>query len=232
MILKHLFGECNNIYHFVRYMKTLLILSIVVCSTSVQAASIVTASHTLPPSASSWFNTGAGIGTDGIVFDNREAQTFTATTSGILDTVSFVATRLSGTTADLRVTLTNLIGGQPGVSIASGLVGVNSFAEGFLSGNPDEFTTAINFFSENIFLEAESQYAIVFSTDTTEANYRIYGDYSGYLDGTEMHFQNSGPFEPSSSADLFFEVSVNPIPEPTTLLLLGFGAMMLRRKRS
>lgn len=206
-------------------MKKLLILSIVVCSTSVQATPVVTASHTLPTSATRWFSAGAGIGTDGTVFDNRVAQTFTVTTSGVLDTISFIATRSDGTTADLRVTLTNLIGGQPGISMASSLVEVNSFTEGFLSGRPDEFTTTLNFSSDDILLETGSQYAIVLSTDTIEANYRIYGDYSGYLGGNKLSFQNSGPFEsPPYEVDFFFEVTV--IPEPSSMFLVTAAAFI------
>ena len=192
------------------HMKVSVTVAIVIMCTPVLADSIRTAFHTLPPGATGSFNVGAGIGTDGMIFDNRRAQTFTPTVAGRVDSISFVATRLEGTDADLRVSLTTIDSGQPATVLFSTLIDVNSFTVGLVPGSGQSFTTTIDLSVAGIILATETQYALVFSTDTTEANYRIYGDNSGYLGGTMMRFQNSGPFVPSPlEADLFFEARVS-----------------------
>ena len=154
----------------------------------------------------------------------------------MLDTVSFIATRLSGTTADLRVSITNLTDGQPSPTIATTTLDVNSFMEGSLI-QPGAFNSSATFRDMPVSLAAQSEYAIVFSTDTTEANYRLYGDRSGYPGGQQLRSQNATAFVPPSlSSDLFFEVSVDVVPEPSTFAtafcgLIGLLLYALRRRR-
>lgn len=190
------------------------------------AALLTTASHKLPSTATGWFSAGAGKALDGgTIFDNRLAQTFTSTVSGTLQTVSFIATRYTSTNADLRVSLTALTNGQPTPELTTVLLEVDSFEVGSLSGRPDTFNVSADFSMQDVLIEAQQEYAIVFLSDTADANYRIYGDRSGYSGGTSLDFQNSGPFEESTSAsDLFFEVVVKTIPEPTTATLLALTA--------
>ena len=198
-------------------------------------AAIVVAEHTLPSNATSWFNVGAGIGTDGAVFDNRQAQTFVPTASGYLTDVSFDLYRI-GTSADLRISITTVMGGQPAATLDSVLlpfaaVGTNSLSSSFLLGGTFSHTVQT---SGTQLLYSGVTYALVFSSDTTEANYQIYGDNSGYVSGTNLRFQNSGPFKDGVGSDLLFRVTAVPIPEPH-MGLLGVPAVLLlvlRRSRS
>lgn len=191
-------------------------------------ASTVTASHTHSPDVTQHFSTGAGMATDGSVYDNREAQTFTATTGGFLNTISFVAKKSTGTTADLRITLTELIDAQPGMSLASGLIDTDSFALKKPGNRDYNFTATINFYSENILLKAGQKYAILFSTDTTEANYRLHGDQSDYPGGYRLKFKYGGPYKPDfNGSDLYFEVTVNSISKLSRMLLMAAPAIFL-----
>ena len=195
-------------------------------------ASTVTASHVFPTNGSGHYNVGAGLGTDGAVFDNRQAQTFTARVGGYVSDASFIASRLPVTNVDLRVSIAPLIGGQPGLIIGSTTLNVDSFADGFLSGNPDSFTSVADFRSERVLLVADREYAMVFGTDTVEANYRIYGDRSGYTDGEHIRSQNGSEFRPLGlDSDLFFEITVIPVPEPSTSFLATVGFLSLLRRR-
>lgn len=214
------------------YKKGFLFLLLVLFSTTLHAATSVTASHYVGSPMAGYFNAGAGMGTDGIVYDNREAQTFTATTGGVLDTISCVVRRMNKTTADLKITLTDVVSGQPGVSLATAFVNLQSVPIENWSWWDRHFTVNINFISQDVVLEAGKQYAIVLSTDTTEANYRVYGDYTGYSGGTRMSSQNSGSYMSEYPSDLYFEVTVNSIPEPSTVLLIAAGAAFLKRRRT
>jgi len=200
---------------------------ILIGSTSANA-DLITAQHAYSDQTNGVFNGGAGMATDGPeVFDNRQAQTFTANITGALEQISFTASRLSGTNADLRVSLMTLENNQPASVLATSLVDFNSFDEGFLS-SPADFTHTINFdpFSSAVLNQGES-YAIVFSTDSTEANYRIYGDDVGYSGGSSMFSQNGSPFT-LRSGDLYFQVGV--VPAPASLFALTLLAIPRRRR--
>jgi hypothetical protein len=193
------------------------------------------AEHILPATSTSWFNAGAGMGTDGRVYDNRQAQTFTTTSFGFLESISFNAYRFATTNADLRVSVTSVIGGQPRTILESLVISPNSIStqslsSAFLRGG--SFSNTISA-SGKVFLQANTQYAIVFSTSSIEANYRLFGDYSAYSGGTSMSFQDSGPYK-SSGGDLLFRVAANPIPEPesTAMCLISTLSLISRRQRN
>lgn len=214
-------------------MKSTIAIVTLLCSIGAAHAAITVAEHTLPSNASSWFNVGAGMATDGAVFDNRQAQTFIPTTSGFLEDISFNLYRQASSDADLRVSVTNLISGQPAGTLASMLlsfssVGTSSLSSTFLRSGSFSHTVTP---SGSLFLSAGVTYALVFASDTTEANYRIYGDRSGYADGANLRFQNSGPYEDGSSSDLLFRVTANPIPEPHAVALLGVSSLLLALRR-
>jgi hypothetical protein len=196
-------------------------------------AAIIVAEHTLPSNATSWFDVGAGIGTDdGRVFDNRQAQTFVPTASGFLQDVSFNVYRIS-TTADLRVSITEVLGGQPGTTLDSALLPVSTVGTTPLSSSfllSGAFSHSVTM-SGSLLLEAGVSYAVVFSSDTTEANYRIYGDRSGYSEGSNLRFQNSGPYVDAGGSDLLFRVTATPIPEPKATFLFGLAGLVLWAQR-
>jgi len=183
-------------------------------------AAVTVAEHTLPPAATSWFEVGAGILTNGGVADNRQAQTFVPTTSGYLDGIEFNSYRTPGTGADLRVSVTSVLGGQPGTILESvqlpvSLVSTTVLNYSFLLGGGfSHHLTA----SGSLLLDAGATYALVFSTDTGEANYRIYGDFSGYDQGDILQFHNSGPYQAVPGADLLFRVTVNQTINPVITL--------------
>lgn len=209
-----------------------LFLALVSVFSAMVRASTVTAAHTYPPTTTQLFNTRAGMGVDGILYDNRDAQTFTSTTDGILNTISFTARKSTGTTADLRVTVTDVIGGQPGAPLATALVNRDLFAVEDYRYWDICFTTKVDFHLENVLLETGETYAIVFSSDTITANYRLYGDYTVYVGGSLMRFQNSGPYRTGDwPSDLYFEVTVNSIPEPSAITLLLMGTVSLNRRK-
>lgn len=199
---------------------------------------VTVAEYVLPQNANGFFNVGAGMGTDdGRVYDNRVAQTFVATTSGYLEDVFFNVSRFDqmGLDAELRLSVTNVLGGQPGEILESTLlpyasVGTDSLSVGnFTNGT---FTHKVTL-SATVFLESGETYALVFSSDTTESNYRIHGYESGYAQGTLLKFQDFGEYEDNLS-DLLFRVAATPIPEPdVALLAIPLGLMAcLRRRRS
>jgi len=196
-------------------------------------AAITVAEHSLPSNATSWFDVGAGIGTDGAVFDNRQAQTFVPTASGLLQNVSLNVYRIS-TTADLRVSITEVVGGQPGTTLDSALlpfstVGTTALSSSFLLSGAFSHSVTM---SGSLLLEAGVSYALVFSSDTTEANYRIYGDRSGYSEGANLRFQNSGPYVDAGGSDLLFRVTATPIPEPKATFLFALASLVLWAQRT
>jgi len=194
-------------------------------------ADLIAATYPIPADPVSGFSCGAGMGTDGgEVFDNRKAQSFTTLEGGTLSTVSFVASRLPGTDVDLRLNVMTFDAGQPDEMLATTLIGIESFYEGFLPGWPEDFTHEVDFSDAGVVLEQDRMYALVFLTDTTEANYRLYGDYGGYDGGQLLSSQNGSPYKPHDS-DLFFEVRVL-IPAPGSIVLLVIGVIRPGRRRS
>lgn len=174
------------------------------------------------------FNSGAGMtGDDGQIFDNRLGQSFVADATGMVGSVSFVASALGPASADLRVSLTTFAQGQPGSVLGSVLVGSGTFDSGFLPSY--EFTHSIDFSGAGIALTAGQSYALVFSTDTPDANYRMYGDYEGYAGGTSLFSQNGSPYD-MRSGDYYFQVST-VVPAPGAAMLLGLAALPTSTRR-
>lgn len=202
-------------------------------------AALITASHTRLPSLTGYFHTGAGMAVDGpAVFDNREAQTFLATETGFADQVAFVAHQSARTTAPLRVDITAVVDGLPGASLAWAIVPIDAFPAGEVS--PPDLNVAADFSLSGLLLEAGTAYGIVFSSETSNANYRLYGTRADpYPDGSKFSSQNGSPFESSIlESDLFFEVTVTPVPEPASVWLAIAGGAVgccsvgrLRRRR-
>jgi hypothetical protein len=216
-----------------KFASMLFLLLLFLCA-GASAAPVVTATHLLTSSTAGYSNDAAGMATDVAVFDNRSAQSFTATVGGTLTEVAFFATKISSTTADLRVSIATLIGTQPGAVLGSRLLGVNTFVSEPFSGRPNVFNSFADFSSQNIQLSANSMYVIIFSSDTTEANYRIYGDNTGYTGGTGMFSQNGRPYTATAGTDREFRITVEAVPEPSTfaLILIGAAGCVVRARRN
>lgn len=218
------------------------VMAIVLCH-SLHAA-ITIAENPYPADGNGFNSVGAGMGSDsGVIYDNRVAQTFMATTSGYLESVTFYAYRFGGTgmDADLRVSVTEILGGQPGIVLESAYAPFSSIS---IDSPPMEHlrdgSAATNVvFSATTLLESGMTYALVFSSDTPVANYRMIG-YSptltsdNYLGGERLRSQNASQYVGNFGADLNFRVQAAPVPEPRVLGLLAMGcatACLFRNRR-
>jgi hypothetical protein len=196
-------------------------------------AAVVTALHTRHPSASGGFHAGAGMAEQSpLVFDNRQAQSFLATVSGLVQEVSFVAYQSTGTTAALRVDITSVVSGLPGASLAAASVPIAAFPE---SVSVPDLNVSADFSFTGLVLQAGTPYAIVFSSEVPNANYRLHGATSShvptsdpYPSGSKFSSQNGSPFEASPiKSDLYFQVTVDPVPEPAAVWLACCGLALL-----
>jgi hypothetical protein len=188
----------------------------------------IVAEHALPPGATTWFITGAGMSTDEAISDIRLAQVFTPLESGILDDISFSGHRSSSTNVDLRISIATVQGGAPGTTLASVWLPFTAFeTASFPRSQTRPYTHTVDF-TGNILLQAGTLYAIVFSTDTTEADYRFNGDFSGYTGGNLLGFRNSEPWVTRSGHLLF---QVRTVAEPSVAAILGFAALLAATAR-
>ena len=210
---------CNT-----RSCSLLFVTCALVClNRSIVHGEVLTASFV--PTTSTGFNTGAGQAIDPPApdpFDNRVAQTFLATVSGTVARVSFTAYQSAGTTAPLRVDIASVVGGLPGTSLGNTIVPIDDFPS---SVDPPELNIDADFGATGPLLQAGTSYAILFSSEAPNANYRIHGLHGTgtYADGAYFFSQNDAPWDEGSTGDLRFEVAVTPIPEPSswTLALLA-----------
>ena len=235
----HAWKEDRNM-KYTRPLKPLMLsLAAVACITCTAAeASTVVAAN--PFAEEGLFGELVGIGLTappfyGEVQDRRTAQTFTAQTAGVVDKVAFRAANLFGYETDLRVSIASLDNGQIDQTLGSVLIDFSRVPESVPSA-ASGLNIAADFLSQGIALEQGRQYAIVFSTDTGEANYTLYGSRragaSAYENGLVVRSVEGGPFDPgtSPSEDLFFAATVVPEPGAGALLLLSM-AMVTRRRR-
>jgi hypothetical protein len=209
---------------------------------SLAQGATVAAQHLPLPTRNGGFHTGAGISNDnGGIFDNRELQTFVALNGGIVDQVSFAAHQSRNTTAPLRIDIVTLSDGQPATSLGHALVPIGEFPTADLY--PVVLNMRADFSSPSTILTAGTKYGLVFSSEAPNANYRLYGvsEYqlapaNRYLDGDESFSQNGRPYSGSViTGDLYFKVTVTPVPEPSTLILAGFGCaagLVFNRRQS
>jgi hypothetical protein len=202
------------------------------------AAPVVTAEFAPPPQLLA-FNVGAGMAIDPPAptpFDNRLAQTFVAGVSGFPLSASVLASRSTSTVAPLWVDIVTLTGGQVSSVLASGSVPPSTF--------PTAFRADVLAFNGTIPLTATQgliageTYALVFRSAMPDANYRVFGaEQLSYPQGNALRSQNSLTFQAMSpSSDLFFQVMVEPVPEPAggclaLLALVPYSAWRKRRIR-
>jgi hypothetical protein len=81
-------------------------------------------------------------------------------------------------------------------------------------------------------LTAGEEYAMILRSATPDANYRVYGTSQvSYAQGAGFRSQNSLAFDRNLSGDLFFQVTVEPVPEPAGITILACGMAGVRRFR-
>lgn len=174
-------------------------------------------------------------------FDRQLAQTFLAETSGFLQRVAVTAGARAGAAQTdglgLRVAIApfNPDTGQLGEILSLSPVEDVEQLPGF--GGPfsqrDVLQASANFVSSGIVLDAGSSYAMVFSAERLDDSFFILGgtlpDYEEGLIGGRLN-DESFQFQPIT--DLFFEVTVDAVPEPATLaMILTASLLTLRRRR-
>lgn len=187
---------------------------IIVCfaaNTQLCLAENIIASYTIHSAARGWFDTGAGQGYDGRLYDNKKAQTFTASSSGYVQSVSVAAYRFSDATAPLRIRITDTLSGIPNVTLAETFIQPATIPL-TIAGKPNLNITG-DFRTTELYLEEGTLYGLVFDSMAPEANYRIHGSYEyPYSDGISFRSQNTNLWTEVSSGDLFFEVKSIPPP--------------------
>lgn len=166
-------------------------------------------------------------------FDNRIAQTFVATVAGQPVEASVIAYRIN-TTAALWLDVVKLSGGQVAEVMASGSIAPENFSTSAPNA-PYSFTTAS--LTPMDALVAGEEYALVLRSATPDANYRVYGTSAvTYGQGEVLRSQNSTVFQGQGlGSDIFFRVTVEPVPEPASAALLAgcvaFAAANRSRRR-
>jgi hypothetical protein len=201
---------------------------------SLRAAPVVTAEFQPPPGLSSGFSTGAGMGIDPPApnpFDNRLAQTFEAIVAGRPATASLIVIRPLNTNAPLWVDIVTMSGGQVASVFASGSLAPAAFSTG-PDPDPFQFNATVPLTATGALIAGE-EYAMVLRSATPDANYRVYGTSQvNYDPGDAFRSQNSLTFDRGLSGDLFFRVTVEPVPEPAGIALFACvltGTWRLRR---
>jgi hypothetical protein len=166
------------------------------------------------------------------------SQSFLAETAGSLYSLSITAVaRGSAPHVDeigLTVSLATAVGGYPNVILGS--APVQNVAVLPLGGAFDQTVqqAVADFSTLGIALEAGVSYAMVFTADAFRDSFAIVGGENGYADGVlgTRRFEGA-PFTLNSAADIFFDVKVVTIPEPTalalaTILFSGLGCVRRR----
>jgi len=193
-------------------------IAVFLCSLKCNALSV--AFHQIE-GATNRFNAGAGIGVDGAVFDNRLMQTFIASETGFLSSISLVISRFSST-ADLRVSLVSVDfdsstqSSQPFSTLDTTTIGLSEIHSGSLPLDYDFTNQAL--FGESTELLEGQRYGFLLSTDTTDANYRFYGSRSPGVAGKLSRFQNI--YQQLATCSLMLEL----IQSPSQLRLRGYLA--------
>lgn len=223
-----------------RHMLSLLVAF--TCVSPASAALTVTAANlaTAPSDA----NTGAIAeitGSPSDQFDRQLAQTFLAETSGVLQSVAVTAgARAGAAQADgmgLRMAIapfnpgTGQLGETLSVAPVEGVQRLPGFGGPF--SQRDVLQASADFESSEIFLEAGLSYAMLFSAERLDDSFFILGgtlpDYEEGLIGGRL---NDQLFQFQPITDLFFEVTVEAVPEPATLamMLIALPLTLLRRR--
>ncbi len=193
----------------------------VVAFTSAAPAGI-TAAQYIPSDGDSGYGVGDSI--------FQAAQTFVSNQTGDVEEVQFLLLSNSTIPGSLTATVTDLVAGEPGSTLGSVTVLNPVFPPLSNEEDPDPFWFAFDFNGESIGLQSGTGYAIILSTPD---GIGIRGDLPGsYADGKAFITSNSGSTwngVDGGMTDWGFQVTV--VPEPTSAALLGFGGLLVTRRR-
>ncbi len=172
------------------------------------------------------------LGVPSMPIDRQIAQTFVAGTAGTLQSISVTAGARNGAPVvdaiGLSVSMTTFTNGQPGVLLGSAPVQNVAVVP---SGTPfpatDVLQAVADFTPQNIQLEAGRTYAMVFSAEAYQDSFMILGNQLKYPTGEMGGNQPTGRFNFTPVADIFFDVKVEALPEPTTASLAAMLAALL-----
>jgi len=174
-------------------------------------------------------------------FDRQLAQTFLAEQSGALQRVAVTAGARSGAAQTdglgLRVGIASFDqqSGQLGPTLAIAAVeGVERLPGiGGPFSQPDVLQASADFESSGVVLNAGSSYAMTFSAERLEDSFFVLGgtlpDYEEGLIGGRL---NDEPFRFQPITDLFFEITVDAVPEPGSVAMTLATLPLMSRRRA
>jgi|GEM_PF-7044666 len=156
-----------------------------------------------------------------------DGQTFTATSSGSLGSISVLAQFLgkppSATPFNVTFQFRTVSGGLPTSTILGSVVvdasGLSGTALGQLSAD---------FSSQHIAVVAGDAYAFLLSSSSTFA---LGGNRDGYAGGQQVISFDSGktfgPFPPPQDLDFTASLAASPVPEPGSYNLIGAAGLII-----
>ncbi|TWT95986.1 hypothetical protein Pla108_30650 [Botrimarina colliarenosi] len=178
------------------------------------------------------------LGTAAAPIDRQIAQTFLTVNGGVLQSISVTAGARGGLANQdgqgLRVTLTEFTAGMIGDVLATAPVDNVELLAGFGGPftQPDVLQATATFDAASVVLTSGVTYAMVFSAERFTDSFFILGGNLGYPDGALGGRTGDSPFGFGPLTDLFFDVTVEAIPEPTSIALLASGGLATGRRRS
>ena len=151
-------------------------------------------------------------------YNKKRSQTFIATQSGYVQSVSFSSTRTADTTAPLRIRIADTFDGMPNSTLGEAYISSSEIPLVMYSKTIN--TTAEFIFTTSLYLEEGTLYALVFDATEPEADYVIWGtDHYPYLDGEGLFWNNCTSWTDAISVtdDLYFRVHAFPPISPVSI---------------
>ncbi len=212
-----------------RYILSGVLVAVVLTSIGMtsEGAMLITATNRLPEPVGATFAIPFGRSGTEIPPAIRVAQTFTAEVGGRLQSASVTAASLNADPTGLQLAVTALENGQPGTVLAmSPLQGL--YVNGFFT-DIDALNAVADFDVDQVMLEEQQQYALLFVTERHPINFQALGKQTigtdrQYAGGELLRSLSGEPFLTVPTGDLAFEVTVETIPEPMALILGLIGA--------